>query len=107
MSTTTERLTPTPATDNGIESHLSEQVVLSGAGLMSEGIERTRSGASAALDVVDEMVFGALDIIEELNAMSVQLLPQLTSELTVKPTTLAKKAYGTASGALRQALRDL
>lgn len=104
MSTTTERLSPP---GNGSEPHLSEQVVLSGAGLMSEGIERGRTSASAAMDVVDELVFGAFDILEELNTLSVQFLPQLTTELAAKPTALAKKAYGTASSAVRQAIQGL
>ena len=89
-------------TRNGHEPNWSDQVVLSGAGLLTGSIERTRANTTALMDVLDELVLGTLDIVDELNAASAELLPKLAT----RPAELARKAYTTASGALRQTVVD-
>jgi hypothetical protein len=89
-------------TGNGIEPHWSDQVVLSGAGLLSGGIERTRVNTEALLDVADSLVLGTLDLIDEWTSLSAQLLPQLYPMLTTEPAKLARQTYVAATRAVRE-----
>ena len=84
------------------DHNLSDQVVLSGAGLLTGTIERTRTNAGSLIDVLDDLMLGAFDLVDELNDLAAQIVPQLVA----KPTALARKAYTSASGAARQAVSE-
>jgi hypothetical protein len=77
---------------NGHDPSLADQVVLSGAGLISSTVERSRQNTS----VVDGLVLGSLDLIDDLNAALASFAP--------KPSAFARKAYTSASDAVRQVL---
>src|SRR5579872_7425334 len=83
----------------------SDKVVLSGAGLMTMGIERTRSNAEAFMDVVDDLVLGGLGVVEEWTSASGELVQRL-STLAAAPIPHARKAYRTGATALRRAVAD-
>ena len=106
MSTTELHDRPATKRTNGsgtpAERNWSDQVVLSGAGLITESIERTRINTVGLLDVLDELVLGTLDAVDELNALSAQLLPQLGA----KPAQIARRAYTVASRTFRQAIDE-
>jgi len=106
---TTELVTPKSRSGkdhngNGLEQHWSDQVVLSGAGLLSEGIERTRANAEALINVVDAVILGTLDLVDEWSSLSAQLLPQLVPMVTTKPAQFARQAYTTATKAVRESV---
>jgi hypothetical protein len=88
---------------NGTESSLTDQAVLSGAGLLTETIGRTRDNAGTLIDVLDQMVLGTFDLIEELNSLSAQVLPQLAA----KQTELARTSYATVTSALRRVIGEV
>jgi len=103
MSTSTTDVVASRSSRNGsptMPETISDQVVLSGAGLLSQSLELTRSNATALVDVLDEIVLGAFDVIEEWNTLSTDMARQLTA----KPVEVARKAYTTGSATLRQAL---
>jgi hypothetical protein len=88
---------------NGAEPHWADQAVLSGAGLVNEGIQRSRVAANSLIDVADAMLLGTFDLIEEWNSA---LAEQIVPAMTAKPTELARKVYTTASTALRESISD-
>jgi hypothetical protein len=79
---------------------LAEQVVLSGAGLMSQGIDIGRVNALAALNVLDEVVLGSLGVVEEWNRFTGQLAEQFGN----RPVEVARKAYAAGTQTFRQFL---
>ncbi len=93
MSTTETRVR---STNGHADASWSDQVVLSGAGLISQGIDLTRSNASSVLGVVDDVVLGTFDVVEEWSA--------LAHSLTSKPIEVARRAYTSGSSTLRQVI---
>ena len=104
---TTTEVAPNKSRSNGVEPSFSDQVVLSGAGLLSNSVERTRANVDAALDIVDELVLGTFTIVDDVNAIAADLVPQLLPALTAKPAQLARQAYVTASAAVRRSVHNL
>jgi hypothetical protein len=82
---------------------LAEQVVLSGAGLASQGIDIGRVNALAALNVVDEVVLGSLGVVEEWNRFTGQLAEQFGN----RPVEVARKAYTAGAQTVRQFLSSI
>jgi len=109
MSTTefapSKSRTPTPANGaNGVEPNWSDQVLLSSAGLLSGGIERTRLNAEGVLDVADAVVLGSFDLFDEWSSLTAQVIPQIYPMLTTKPAQLARHAYTATSRAIRDGI---
>lgn len=86
---------------NGIDysgtEALGEQVVLSGAGLVSRGIGLTRVNTEAFVGVLDEIFLGTLDVVEEWAKMSGQMAEQFST----KPIEVVRRAYTTGTSSLR------
>jgi hypothetical protein len=83
---------------HGDNAALVEQVVLSGAGLVNRGIDVTRVNTGALVDVLDEIVLGTLNVMDEWTRMSGQLAEQFGT----RPIEVARRAYTVGSANLRQ-----
>jgi hypothetical protein len=77
---------------------LVEQVVLSSAGLVTRTIDATRVNTDSLVDVLDEIVLGTFDVLDEWTKMSGQLAEQFAT----KPIEVARRAYTVGSANLRQ-----
>ena len=88
------------------ESPWSDQAILSGAGLINGGIQRTRATASALMDAADALTLGTFDFMDEWNSFVAQVVSQFVPVVTSKPTQLARKTYATTTKALRQAISE-
>src|SRR5258708_37325002 len=101
----TKELTPGTIATNGhtTDTAFADQVVLSGAGLVSQGIDIGRINAVALVDVLDEIVLGSLDIVEEWNKFS----GQMAQEFGNRPVQLVRKADTTGTTSIPQPLATI
>jgi hypothetical protein len=101
----TKELSPGTIATNGrtLDTAFVYQVVLSGAGLVSQGIDIGRINAVALVNVLDEIVLGSLDIVEEWNKFS----GQMAQEFGNRPVQIVRKAYTTGTTTIRQLLATL
>jgi hypothetical protein len=80
---------------------LSEQVVLSSAGLASQGINTFRQVADGVVSAVDVLVLGSLDIAEQVAASS------LLADLGTKSIGVARQSWSTAVDTYRETIGAL
>jgi hypothetical protein len=86
--------------DRNGDTALADQVVLTGAGLVSQGIDVGRVNALAALNALDEVVLGSFDVLEEWNKFTGQLAEQFGT----RPLEVARKAYSAGTQTVRLVL---
>lgn len=85
----------------GDATALSDQIVLSGAGLASQGIRTALQLVDGALSAADILVLGTFDIAEQVAASS------LVADLSVKGIKVARESWSTAMETYRQAIAGL
>jgi hypothetical protein len=86
---------------NGDTPTLTDQVVLSGAGLTSQGLASGRQVIAGMLDVVDTLVTGMFDGAEDL------VRSTIATELAIKGITVTRDAWTTGIGTARTALTEI
>ena len=80
---------------------LTDQIVLSGAGVASQTLTTALRVADGAVTAVDTLVLGAFDIAEQLAASS------LVAELAAKGVDVSRQAWSAAVATTREALAGL
>jgi hypothetical protein len=86
---------------DGASPAFADQIVLSGAGLASQGISNARRVLDGVVGAVDTMVLGSLDIAEQVAQSS------LLSDLSTKGIEVARASWSTAVGTYREAIAVL
>ena len=96
-TTTRERHT----NGNGDTPTLTDQVVLSGVGLTSQGLASGRQIVAGMLDAVDTLVLGMFDGAEEL------VRSTIATDLATQGITVTRDAWATSIGTVKTALTEI
>lgn len=97
---------PAPSRTNGrkaanAEAALTDQVVLSGAGLASQGLGRIRQVVDGAISTVDSLVSGGFDVADQL------VRSNIATELASASLGIARRSWALGVDTARRLAVDL